>query len=87
MKGSPDIDAARLVAKHLDTEHYEVTFSPQECIDTLRQAIYTTETFDFATVPASAALYLLSKYIKENTDTTVIFPVKGQTNFARDTSQ
>ena len=77
MDGSPDIDAARVVAKHLDTEHHEIKFTPQECIDILPKVIYTIESFDFATVPSSVATYLLSKYIKENSDTTVIFSGEG----------
>ena len=77
MDGSPDIDAAWVVAKYLDTEHHEVKFTPQEGIDALRQVIYTIETFDIITIRSSVAIYLVSKYIKENTDTTVIFSGEG----------
>ena len=77
MDGSPDVDAARLMAKYLDTEHHEVKFTPQEGIKALHKVIYTIESFDITTVRSSVAIYLLSKYIKENTDTTVIFSGEG----------
>ena len=77
MDGSSDIDAARVVAKYLDTEHHEVKFTPQEGIDALRKVIYTIESFDITTIRSSVAIYLISKYIKENTDTTVIFSGEG----------
>ena len=77
MDGSTDVEAARVMAKHLDTEHHEVKFTPQEGIDALQKVIYTLETFDIATIRASVGMYLVSKYIKEKTDTTVIFSGEG----------
>ncbi len=77
MEGSTDVEAARLMAKHLDTEHHEVAFTPQEGIGALREVIYTLESYDISTIRASVAMYLVSKYIKENTDTTVIFSGEG----------
>ena len=77
MEGSTDVAAARLMAKHLDTEHHEVKFTPQEGIDALKQVIYTLECFDVITIRGSIAMYLVSKYIKQNTDTTVIFSGEG----------
>ncbi len=77
MDGSTDVEAARLMAKHLDTEHHEVRFTPKEGIDALHQVIYTLESFDITTVRASVGMYLVSKYIREKTDTTVIFSGEG----------
>ena len=77
MDGSPDLEAARLMAKHLDTEHHEVKFTSKEGIDVLHKVIYTLETYDITTIRSSVPLYLVSKYIKENTDTTVIFSGEG----------
>ena len=77
MDSSPDVDAARIMAKYLDTEHHEVKFTPQEGIDALRKVIHTIESFDITTIRSSVAIYLISKYIKENTDTTVIFSGEG----------
>lgn len=77
MDGSTDVQAARVMAKHLDTEHHEVKFTPKEGIDALRHVIYALESFDITTIRASVGMYLVSKYIRENTDTTVIFSGEG----------
>ena len=77
MDGSTDIEAARLMAKHLDTEHHEIKFTPQEGIEALHKVIYTLESYDIITVRGSVALYLVTKYIKENTSTTVLFSGEG----------
>ena len=77
MDGSTDVEAARLVAKHLDTEHHEVRFTSKEGIDALHKVIYALESFDIGTIRSSLPMYLVSKYIKENTDTTVIFSGEG----------
>ncbi len=68
MEGSTDVKAARLMAKHLDTEHHEVAFTLQEGIGVLREVIYTLESYDITTIRASVGMYLVSKYIKENRD-------------------
>ena len=77
MEGSTDVAAARLMAKHLDTEHHEVKFTPQEGIDALHKVIYALESFDITTIRASVGMYLVSKYVKEKTETTVIFSGEG----------
>ena len=77
MEGSPDLEAARLMAKFLNTEHHEVKFTPEEGIAALHDVIYSLESFDIGTVRSSIALHLISKYIKENTDTTVILCGEG----------
>ena len=61
----------------MDTEHHEVKFTSKEGIDALDKVIYTLESFDITTIRASVGMYLVSKYIKENTDTTVIFSGEG----------
>ena len=77
MNGSTDIEAARLMAKHLDTEHHEVSFTPEEGIAAVHNVIYSLESFDITSIRASVGMYLISKYIKEKTDTTVIFSGEG----------
>ena len=73
MEGSPDVEHARLVAKHLNTEHHEISFTPEEGFQAVRDVIYTLESYDITTVRSSVGLYLVSKYIREKTDTTIIF--------------
>lgn len=74
---SPDILAARKVANHLNTEHHEIIFTPQDAINSIRDVIKALESFDVTTIRASIGMYLISKYIKENTDTVVIFSGEG----------
>jgi len=77
MPGSTDLAAARKVAKLLNTEHHEVLFTPEEGFEAVAHVINSLESYDITTVRASVGMYLLSKYIKENTDTVVIFSGEG----------
>ncbi|KAL1925185.1 uncharacterized protein VTP21DRAFT_68 [Calcarisporiella thermophila] len=64
LPGSPDLIAAREVAKFLGTVHHEYTFTIQEGLDALQDVIYHLETYDVTTVRASTPMYLLSRKIK-----------------------
>ena len=77
MDGSPDVEAARVMAAHLNTEHHEVKFCAEEGIQAVRDVIYHLESYDITTIRASVGMYLVAKYVKENTDTTVIFSGEG----------
>jgi len=74
---SPDIVAARKVAKLLNTEHHEITFTEQDAIDAIVPVINALEVYDVTTIRASIPMYLLSKYIREKTDTVVLFSGEG----------
>jgi asparagine synthase (glutamine-hydrolysing) len=67
LENSLDLENARKVAKHLGTEHHEVIFSEKTGLDAIPDVIYATETWDTTTIRASVPMYLLSKYISENT--------------------
>lgn len=56
LPGSPDLEAALKVAKHLNTVHHSFTFSIDEGIDALEDVIYHLETYDVTTVRASTIL-------------------------------
>lgn len=59
MGNSPDIEAARVVANHIGTEHHEVIFTEQDVMSVLDKVIYHLETPDITTVRASIGeLYL-----------------------------
>ena len=73
LEGSTDIESARLVAKHLQTEHHEIIFTPEEGFQAVRDVIYSLECYDTLTIRGSVAMYLMIKYIRENTDTTILF--------------
>lgn len=77
MEGATDLEAARKVSKFLGTEHHEVVFTPQEGIEAVENVIYHLESYDITTVRASVGMYLLSRYIKKETDTTVILSGEG----------
>lgn len=80
---SPDVMAARKVAKHLGTEHHEISFTPEEGIESLQTLIYHLETYDITTIRASAGMSLVSKYIGEKTDSVVIFSGEGADELAQ----
>lgn len=50
---SPDIVAARKVAKHLNTEHHEVIFTAQDAINAIQPVIKALESYDITTIRAS----------------------------------
>lgn len=80
---SPDVLAARKVAEHIGSEHYEVSFTPEEGFEAVKKTIYALESFDVTTVRASTPMYLLSKFIAEKTDTIVIMSGEGADELAQ----
>lgn len=64
LEGSPDLEAAKKVAKHLDTVHHEIKFSIQEGIDAIKDVIYHLETYDITTIRASTPMFLMARAIK-----------------------
>eukprot|EP01023_Acetabularia_acetabulum_P053125 TRINITY_DN5921_c1_g3_i7.p1 TRINITY_DN5921_c1_g3~~TRINITY_DN5921_c1_g3_i7.p1 ORF type:complete len:547 (+),score=100.01 TRINITY_DN5921_c1_g3_i7:62-1702(+) len=62
IEGSPDLLAARKVAKFLGTNHHEVTFTVQEGVDALYDLIYHIESYE--QVRAAVPMYLLARRIK-----------------------
>lgn len=67
-----DLKYAKEVSKYLDTIHTEVIMTKKDIINSLEEVIYTLETYDITTIRASLGMYLLCKYIKNNTDIKVI---------------
>ena len=64
LEGSPDLNAAKIVAKHIDSVHHEIIFTIQEGIDAINDVIYSLETYDVTTVRASTPMYLMARVIK-----------------------
>lgn len=64
LEGSPDLDAAREVARHIGTVHHGFTFTVQEGIDALRDVIYHLETYDVTTIRASTPMFLMARRIR-----------------------
>lgn len=77
MKGSTDLEKARVVAAYLGTDHHEVVFTPQEGIEIIPELIEQLGTKDITTIRASVGMYLLAKYISTTTQDRVIFSGEG----------
>jgi asparagine synthase (glutamine-hydrolysing) len=73
LKNSPDLQNALLVSSHIKSIHYNVELTEQDFLDAIPVVIYNIESYDTTTVRASVGNYLISKYIKENTDCKVVF--------------
>ncbi|VVD03285.1 asparagine synthetase [glutamine-hydrolyzing] isoform X2 [Leptidea sinapis] len=83
MGDSPDIIAARTVAQYIGSEHHEVIFDEADVREHIDDVIYHLETFDITTIRASLPMYLLSRYIKQKTNTTVLFSGEGADELAQ----
>lgn len=77
MEGSSDLFYARKVADFIDSEHHEIIVTPEDFFAAIPQVIKDIESFDITSVRASVGNWLVSKYIKENTDCKVIFNGDG----------
>ena len=77
MRDSTDLKAARKVAKFLGTTHHEVIVTKEEMLNSIPDVIRHIESFDTTTVRASTPMFLLSKWIKKNTNIAVIFSGEG----------
>lgn len=66
MEDSPDILAARQVAKHIGSDHHEVIFTAEDVLNVLDKVIYTLETADITTIRASCGKQLLIYYNDNN---------------------
>jgi len=64
LKGSPDLKAAKEVAKFLKTVHHEYVFTPAEGLDALADVVYHLETFDVTTIRAATPMYLMARRIR-----------------------
>ena len=70
--GATDREYAEMVAAHCGTDHTHVEFSNDEFMAVIPHVIKAIESYDITTVRASAAQYLIAKWIRENTDIRVL---------------
>ena len=77
LEGSPDLIASKKVAEYLGTDHTSLTLTEKEMFDGIERTIYQIESHDTTTIRASVPMYLLSKYIAENTNIKVILSGEG----------
>ncbi|KAH8372206.1 hypothetical protein KR093_010594 [Drosophila rubida] len=64
LRDAPDFEAARQVAKYIDSDHTELIFEIDEALDGIRDIVYHLETYDVTTVRCSLPMLLLTRYIK-----------------------
>lgn len=67
-----DLKYAKEVADYLGTEHTEVIMTKDDVLGCLDKLIWHLETWDITTIRASVGMYLLTKWIRENTDLKVL---------------
>jgi asparagine synthase (glutamine-hydrolysing) len=73
IKGSPDLKYAQIVAEHIKSVHHSIELTEQQFLDAIETVIIAIESYDTTTVRASVGNYLVSKYIRDNTDCKVVF--------------
>lgn len=77
LPNSPDLHYAKIMANHIGSIHHEVLVDEKEMLSILPKVVYSTETYDVTTIRASVPMFLLAKYIRENTPIKVIFSGEG----------
>lgn len=72
LPGATDEYYAKLVSKHINSNHTHFTVSEKEFIECVPDVIRMIESYDITTVRASTAQYMISKKIAETTDVKVL---------------
>lgn len=67
-----DTKYAKVVADYIKSDHHEYLFNFKDVLTHLKDIIFHLETYDITTIRASVGMYLLCKYIKEETDIKVL---------------
>ena len=68
-----DLKYAREVADYIGSDHTEVIITKEDVLNALEEVVQILETWDITTIRASIGMYLLCKWIHENTDIKVLF--------------
>ena len=81
-EGSEDLKYAKLVADHIDSEHHSIVVGEDDFIKAIEYVIYTIESYDTTTVRASVGNWMISEYIKKNSNAKVVFNGDGSDEVA-----
>jgi asparagine synthase (glutamine-hydrolysing) len=73
LKDSVDLHYAKIASDYLKTNHTTIELTTEEFLDAIEKTIKQIESYDVTTVRASVGNYLISLFIKENSNDTVIF--------------
>lgn len=63
---SPDLAAARAVAEHLGTEHYERIYTAEDALEVLPDVVRVIENYDPSLVRSAVPNYMLAKFTAEH---------------------
>ena len=63
---------ALLLSRHSNTIHTHVNLTTQEFLNAIKHTIWSTETIDITSIRASTGQWLISKWIRDNTNIKVI---------------
>lgn len=77
IEASDDLKAASKVAKFLGTDHHEVHFTVEQGISVIPDVIKAADSYGVDIVRAGVPMYLLSQFIKNNTDVIVLLSGEG----------
>lgn len=66
IEGSPDLEAARVVARHIDSIHHEYVYTADEVLSELPRIIYYLESFDQDLVRSAIPCYFCSRLAAEH---------------------
>ena len=77
IKGATDLEYSQRVADYIGSKHHQIVCTEENFLNAIPEVIYSIESYDITTVRASVGNYLVGKYIKENTDITVVFNGDG----------
>jgi len=67
-----DLKYAKIVADYIKSDHTAVIITKDDVMNALKDVIYHLETYDITTIRASIGMYLVCKYIHNNTDIKVL---------------
>ena len=67
-----DLKYAKIVADYINSDHTEVIITKEMVLNSLEEIIKILATYDITTIRASVGMYLICKYIHENTDIKVL---------------
>lgn len=72
MEGSADLEYAKIVAGHIKSNHTTILCTKEEFLEAIPEVIKAIESYDTTSVRASVGNYLVSKYIKKNTNIKIV---------------
>lgn len=72
MRGSTDLAYAQVVADWIGSKHTNIELTEHDFLDAIPAVVQAIESYDTTSVRASVGNYLVSKYIRDNTDNKVV---------------